>query len=217
MRRFLNHLSAMQRRSMMAGQPASQSSLVIHLAKRIAQTAAVLGALSVIYLEGATAYLNTQKAIEAKAVADNAVLRQQSEGVLAEQKARTDLEIAKNAAERQKGEADKAEADAARAEADAITARNISLNAQVKTRADAETIKAEAELRKQKLIVAIETARNAARRQAAETATIEANVTIKKQANESVRHELEVTDCSKPYRSSGDLTDMVARRFVCGN
>ncbi len=197
-------------------QPAA-SSLAVLLTTRIVQITAIIAALLVIYIEGATAYLNTQKAIEAMAVADNAALRQKSEGELAEQKARTELEAARNAAERQLAEADKAEAEANKAEAEAITARNIAHNAETKTRADAETIKAEAELRKQKVIVAVEVARNAASRQAAEAAKIEADAATKRQGNAVVRHFLDVTDCSKPFRGSGDFYDNFTRRATCGN
>jgi hypothetical protein len=189
------------------------------LAGRIAKITVIIAALFAIYTEGAGAYLNTQKAFEAKAVADNALLRQQSEGEIAEQKARTELETARNAAERQKAEAEKAEADAVKAEADATTARNVARNAARKTLADAETIKAEAEFRQQKVTVLFETARNAARRQSAEADKIEADVAAKKQANAAIKHLLDVTDCSKPYHPKNfadDFGDIFARRAQCG-
>ncbi len=204
----------------MPGQPSAKSVIGSILLTRIVQVPLFIGALLAIYTEGATAYLNTQKAIEAKAVADNAVLKQKSEGGLAEQKARTELETARNATARQSAETDKSEAEALKAQADAITARSTARNSELKTRADAQTIKAEAELRRQKVIVALETARNAARRQQAETGTIEAKVAIKRQANAILKHNLDVTDCSKSYRSTNfmnDFTDIMARRIACGN
>ncbi len=205
----------------MSDQQPAPSSIVTLFTKRLVQTAGLIAALFVIYTEGATAYLNTQKALEAKAVAGNALLRQKSEGELAEQKARTELEVARNAAERQKAEAAKAEADALKSEAEATTARNTARNAEVKSRAEAATIKAEAELRKQKLIVQVETARNAAQRQAAEADKIEAKAAIKRQANAGIKHDLDVTDCSKPYRPSGNYGDAfmdgMSRRIACGN
>jgi len=182
---------------------------------RIVQVAAAIAALLAIYVEGAAAFINTQKAIEAKAVADNAVLKQAAEGALAEQQARTALETARNAAERQRAEADKAEAEAIKAEADAKTAAQTARNAELKTRADAETVKAEAELRKQKYIVALETARNAARRQKAETDKIEAELATKKQANEVLAHQSQLVDCSKPFRTR-DIGEIVVRRMRCG-
>lgn len=178
-------------------------------------------ALFIIYIEAATAYLNTQKALEAKAVAANALLRQTAEGVLPEQRARIQLEIARNAAERQKAEAEKAEAEALKSESEVVTVRNAAINARLRKSADAETIKNEAELRKQKLVVAVETARNAARLQAAEADKLEARVSIKRQANASIRHQLEVTDCSKRYSGSGhfgeDFLDFMSRRASCSH
>ena len=63
----------------------------------------------------------TKEAVTAKAVADNAAVRQKGEAEQVASEARTQLEIARNAAERQKAEADKAEAEATKADADAGT------------------------------------------------------------------------------------------------
>ena len=189
------------------------------LGRRFVRALTILAALFIIYIEGATAYFNTQKALEAKAVASDAMLRQSAEGVLAEQLARTQLETARNAAERQKAVAEKAEADALKAESEAVTARNAAINAPLRKMADAETIRNEVELRKQKLVVAVETARNSARLQAAETDKIEARVAIKRQANATIKHQLEVTDCSRSYSGSGhfaeDFLDLMSRRASC--
>jgi Spy/CpxP family protein refolding chaperone len=198
-----------------------QLSLSPVLGRRFVRALTIFAALFIIYIEGATAFLNTQKALEAKAVAANALLRQNAEGVVAEQRAKTQLEIARNAAERQKAEAEKAEAEALKAESEAVTVRNAAINARLNKMADAETIKNEAELRKQKLVVAVETARNAARLQAAEADKIEARVSIKRQANASIKHHLEVTDCSRRYSGSGhfadDFLDVMSRRASCRN
>jgi hypothetical protein len=200
-------------------QSVTSSALSAFFGLRIVQITAVLAAAIAIYSEGATAYLNTQKAIEAKATADNAMLLKKSEGELAEQKASSELEVARNAAVRQRAEADKAEAEVDKAEADATTARSTARNAELKASADANTIKAEAELRRQKVIVALETARNAARRQQAETDKLQAELGSKKQANATLRHYLDVSDCSKPYQSTNyfrDLSDIMNRRQHCG-
>jgi hypothetical protein len=148
-------------------QPA-QPSLVILLALRTAQIAAVVAALFVIYTEGATAFLNTQEALRVKAVTDNAAVRQKGEAEIAEQQARTQLETARNAAERQKAEADKAEADAQKAEAEAITLGQGARNAGLKARSEAASLTYEAEIRRNKAISELEAARVAARQFAAQ-------------------------------------------------
>jgi len=190
------------------------------IGKRFIQAAAGIAGLFILYTEAATAYLNTQSFIQAKAVADNALLRQNSEALLADQQAKAQLQVARNAAERQKAEAEKAEADALKLEAEAITATEMARNASLKAFADAETIKAEAELRTQKLIVAIETARNAAVRQKAEADKIEAQVIIKREANAVVKREVDITDCSKTYRPRHfveDFADIMSRNMTCRN
>ena len=201
----------------MSDQPSTSSALSAFFGLRIVQVTAILAAVIGIYAEGATAYLNTQKAIEAKATADNAMLLKTSEGELAEQKARSELEVARNAAVRQRAEADKSEAEADKAEADATTARSTARNAELKASADANMIKAEADLRRQKGIVAIETARNAAVKQKAETNKLEANLANQRQANGVLRHYLDVNDCSKPYRSTGNMVDAMNRQLNCRN
>ena len=54
-------------------------SLASFIGNRLVKIAVLIAVPVIIYTEGATAYLNTQKAIEAKAVAANALLRQKSE------------------------------------------------------------------------------------------------------------------------------------------
>ena len=134
------------------------------LSNRIVKAVAIMAAIITIYTEGATAYLNTEEAIKAKAAADNAASRQGGEARQAEQQARTQLEIARNSAERLKGEADKAEADARKAQSDAETAVQTARNSQLKTRSDALSIKYEAEIRHSKAISELEAARVAARK-----------------------------------------------------
>lgn len=155
----------------MPGQP--QPSLAAFYGKRIAQTAAVLAALFVIYTEGANAYLNTQEAFRVKAVTDNAAVRQKSEAEIAEQQARTQLETARNASERQKAEADKAEAEAQKAEAEAITAAQEARNAELKARSAAASLAYEAEIRRNKAISELEAARVAARQFRAQADALE--------------------------------------------
>jgi hypothetical protein len=167
------------------------SSLVV---TRLIQILLFVAALLAIYIEGTTAYVNTQKVIEARAAADNAAVKQKSEAELAEQSTRTALETARNAAERQSAEADQAEEEAKKAESDATTARFTGDNAKTKAEADAQTIKAEAELRKQKLRVSLETARNAARRQQAEADKIEADVLPKKAFNRMMKQQFSLPD-----------------------
>jgi len=134
------------------------------VSNRIVKGIAIIAALFTIYTEGATAYLNTEEAIKTKAAAANAASRQGGEARQAEQQARTQLEVARNAVERLKGEADKAEADARKAQSDAETAIQTARNAQLKTRSDALSIKYEAEIRHSKAISELEAARVAARK-----------------------------------------------------
>ncbi len=150
-----------------------QPSLVALLGKRLVQIAAIGAAAFVIYTEGATAYLNTQEAIRVRAVTVNAALRQESEAELAEQQARTQLETARNAAERQLAEADKAEAEAKKAEAEAITAGQAARNAELKARSEAASLTYEAEIRHSKAITELEVARVAARQFKAQADTLE--------------------------------------------
>ena len=139
-------------------------SFVALFSNRIVKTVAIIAALFTIYTEGATAYVNTEEAIKAKAGADNAALRQKAEAEAAEQQARTQLEAARNSAERLKGEADKAEAEAKKAEFDAQTAEQTAHNAELKTRSEAVSLTYEAEIRRSKAISELEAARVAARK-----------------------------------------------------
>ena len=122
-----------------------------------------MAAIFTIYTEGASAWLNTQEALRVKSVTDNAALRQKSEAEIAEQQARTQLEVARNSTERLKAEADKAEADALKAEAEAITAGQGARNAQLKARSEAASLSYEAQIRHSKAISELEAARVAAR------------------------------------------------------
>jgi len=201
-----------------AREPTARSLIGSIALTRMLQIPLLVAALLAVYVEGTSAFVNTEEAIKAKAVADNATLKQKSEGEVAEQTAATALQVARNAAERQKAEAEKAEADAQKAVAEAITARATAQNAQTKARADALTIKAEAELRKQKYIVALETARNAARRQQAEADKIEATVVGKKQTNAMFKRQLDQIDCPKGFASAlNELSKTNQRRNGCGN
>jgi len=159
-----------------------QPSLAAFYGKRIVQLTALLGALFVIYTEGANAYLNTEEALRVKAVTDNAALRQLSEAQIAEQQARTQLETARNSAERQKAEADRAEAEAQKAEAEAITLGQGAKNAQLKARSEAASLAYEAQIRRSKAISELEAARVAARRFKAEADALEQKNEIKASA-----------------------------------
>ncbi len=145
-------------------EPAAQRvSFIAVFGTRLAKAVAILGAIFTIYTEGATAFMNTQEAIRVKSVTDNAALRQKSEAEIAEQQARTQLEVARNSTERLKAEADKAEADALKAEADAITIGQTARNAELKARSEAASLAYEAQIRRSKAISELEAARVAAR------------------------------------------------------
>jgi hypothetical protein len=177
----------------MPDQPAP--SLAELYAKRILQLAAILGALFVIYIEGATAYLNTQEAFRVKAVTDNASVRQQSEAEIAEQQARTQLQTARNAAERQKAEADKAEADAQKSESEAITLGQAARNAGLKARSEAASLSYEAEIRRSKTISELELARVAARQFKAQADALEQKNQIKATALADLVHDWGLSRC----------------------
>jgi hypothetical protein len=138
------------------------------IGKRLAQLAAAVAAVFVLYTEGATAFLNTQEAIKAKAVANNAAIRQKGEAMLAEQHARVQLEIARNAAERQSADAEKAEAEARKAESETIIIAQKARNAELKTASEARALKNEADIRRSKALTELEVARVAARQFKAE-------------------------------------------------
>ena len=139
-------------------------SFVALFSNRLIKAVAIIAAVFTLYNAGATAYLNTEEAIKAKAAADNAKLRQLSEAQQIEQQARTQLEVARNATERLNAEADKAEADAKKAESDARTAAESARNAELKARSEAASLKLEAEIRRSKAISELEVARVAARK-----------------------------------------------------
>jgi hypothetical protein len=130
---------------------------------RLTQFAAAVAAVFILYTEGATAFYNTQEAIKAKAAADNAAIRQKGEAKQAESQARTHLEIARNAAERQSADADKAEAEAGKTEAQAIISAQEARNAELKVTSEARALSSEASIRRSKAITELETARVAAR------------------------------------------------------
>ena len=153
--------------------PAPEKFSVLLLGKQLARFAAAVAAVFILYTEGANAFLNTQDAIKAKAVADNAAVRQKGEAVQAEQQARTQLEIARNAAERQSADADKAEAEARKAEAQAIIADQEAHNAELKAVSEARAFRSEANIRQSKAITELELARVAARQFKADAEIIE--------------------------------------------
>jgi hypothetical protein len=70
------------------------------------------------------------KAVEVTAVADNAAVKQHGEAVAAFEKAKSELEVARNAAARLAAEADTAVAEAAKLEAEVVTAIEVVRNAE---------------------------------------------------------------------------------------
>src|SRR5271165_2190577 len=121
-------------------------------------------ALLELYNHGAIpAFINTQKGIETRAIAENAVLRQKAEAELAEWKAITENQIAKYAERKQRAEARKATADARKAEAEQIIARETAKNSEVKAKAEAEALEGEAAIKEQQVIVERERANQAQR------------------------------------------------------
>ena len=170
-------------------------SFVALFSNRIVKAVAIMAALFTIYTEGATAYLSTEEAIKVKAAAENAALRQKAEAEKAEQEARTQLETARNSAERLKGEADKAEADAKKAEFDAQTAEQTARNAALKTNAEATSLSYEVEIRRSKAITELETAKVAARKFKAEADKAEADNKILIKAIGDLVREWGMTRC----------------------
>jgi hypothetical protein len=162
---------------------------------RILKAVALLAAIVTVYSEGATAFLNTQEALRVKFVTDNAALRQKSEAEIAEQQARTQLEVARNSAERLKAEADKAEADALKAEAEAITLGQGARNAQLKARSEAASLTYEAEIRRNKAVSELEAARVAARQFKAQADELEQKNKIKATALASAVRDWGLTRC----------------------
>ena len=125
-------------------------------------------ALVLIYLEVITAYTNTQEAIKAHAVAENAAVKQHAEAILLQGQAKIALETARNAAPRTKAEAETVEAEADKIGAEALTLKEKAKVADEKARADALTIVAEAKKRRAQLIAGIAELRNVARKEKAE-------------------------------------------------
>ncbi|MFZ1110286.1 MAG: hypothetical protein WAN43_18300 [Rhodomicrobium sp.] len=177
-------------------EPAAQRVSTIALfGTRLVKAVAILAAIFTIYTEGATAFLNTQEALRVKSVTDNAAVRQKSEAEIAEQQARTQLEVARNSAERLKAEADKAEADALKAEADAVTAGQGARNAGLKARSEAASLSYEAQIRRSKAISELEAARVAARQFKAQADLLEQKNLLKAKTLADAVHDWGLTRC----------------------
>ena len=94
------------------------------LKSRTAQIRLILLAVLELYNVAAIpAFLNTEKSIETKAIADNVALKQKAEAEPAEQKSINETEVATNAAHKQHTNAHKAAADAHKTSAEATIAR----------------------------------------------------------------------------------------------
>ena len=144
------------------------------LKNRWAQLFLVIFALLELYNHGAIpAFINTQKGIETRAIAENAVLRQKAEAELAEWKAITETQIARYAERKQRADARKATADARKAEAEQIIARETAGNSEVKAKAEAEALEGEASIKEQQVIVERERANQAQRLNQAQAAEAE--------------------------------------------
>jgi membrane protein involved in colicin uptake len=127
-----------------------------------------------LYTHGAlTAFIATEKGIETRAVADNAVLRQKAEAELAQWKSLTETEVAQNAERKQHADAMKARADAHLADAQAAIARETARNAEIKAKAEAEAAKAESDIKAQQVTVERERAAQAQRLNEAQTVNAE--------------------------------------------
>jgi hypothetical protein len=148
------------------------------IARRATPALAIVLALFLIYLEGTTAYISTQEAIKAKAMADNAAVKQHAEAILLRGQAKVALETARNAAPRVKAEAETAEAEADKIAAEARTLKEKAKVAGKKARADALTIVAEAKKRRAQLIAGNAELQNAARKEKAEVVQIEADTAL---------------------------------------
>jgi hypothetical protein len=109
-----------------------------------------------------TAYSSTQKSLVLKADADNASVRYAGEANLKEQEAAIALEVARNAAQRTKGEADTVDAEADKIAAEALTLKQQAFFAQQKAREYAATTQAEFELKKAEAFARAAELRNAA-------------------------------------------------------
>lgn len=141
-----------------------------------------------------SAYITTQKGIETRAVAENAALRQKAETELAEQKAITEGEIARNAGRKQRADARKTTADAERAEAEAVIARETARYADLKAKSEAEAQIAEANIKTQLARIETEVARQAARRQKAEADLAREEALNKQYKNEVLGNAHQLTE-----------------------
>lgn len=149
------------------------------IAQRFLPVLAVFIFVPLLYLELTTAYVRTQEAIKAHAVAYNAAVKQHGEAVSLAEQAKTAVETARNAAKRNKAEAELAEAEAVKFEAEGRILKEKAEVADRKARADALTVVNEAKLRRTKIIAAIADLRNVARKEKAEVEQIESNAATK--------------------------------------
>jgi len=120
---------------------------------------AIIGLILGIAAEFPSTFANTSEWIRIHEVANNAAVKQHAEAVAMEEQARNELEVARNAATRMKGEAEQAVADADRLEAEATTAQQVALNAKQKAKADVDVIVAQGELNRQKAASELQAAR----------------------------------------------------------
>jgi hypothetical protein len=121
-------------------------------------------ALLELYNHGAIpAFINTQKGMETRAIANSADLRQRAEAELAEWNMITETEIAVYAERKQRADARKATAEARKAEAEQTIARETAKNSPVKAKAEAEAMEGEAAIKEQQVIVERERANQARR------------------------------------------------------
>lgn len=126
-----------------------------------------LAALELFNHGAIPAYITTQKGIEAEAAAKNVALLKKAEAELAEQKAITEGEIARNAERKQYADAKKTTADAERIGAEAIVKREEARYSDLKAKSEAEAQIAEAALKTQLARIEAEAAKQAGRRKKA--------------------------------------------------
>lgn len=143
------------------------------LAQRLVHAITFVLILVLLYVEIATAYVNTQEAIRAKASADNASSKQHAEAILLREQAKTALEAARNASVRHKADAEATEAEADKIEAEGQTLKEKAIVADRKARADAFTIVNEAKLRRANLTAGLAELRNVARKEKAQVEELE--------------------------------------------
>jgi hypothetical protein len=154
---------------------------------RLVQASLLVALVFLTYTQATSAYVNTQKAIEAMAVANNAAVKQRGEALLLSKQATTALEMARNAAERTKAEAEALDAEGDKIRAEATAFYHKAMYAEEKVRADALTIGSEFELRKAKAFAGLAELRNVARKEKAEVEKIEAGLYQHRQAVEQLR------------------------------